>query len=260
MNRTPTVLSPEDTPSVFHSWFRDARIYDSSSSRNAQVWFIDKGPGYYLKKASGGSLEKEAQMGNYFHKKGLSSEVLIYQSLESDWLLSEKIPGEDCTFDTYMQDPPRLCDITGQTLRQLHETAAKDCPINHLENYCRTARHNFRNQNYDASLFPDNWGYATPEEAWEVIEANEKYLHCDTLLHGDFCLPNIMLDNWRFSGLIDLGGAGLGDRHVDLFWGIWSLWFNLKTDKYRDRFLDAYGRDRVNEDIFPIIAAFEVFA
>jgi kanamycin kinase len=68
-----------------------------------------------------------------------------------------------------------------------------------------------------------------------------------------------MLDNWKFSGFIDLDAGGLGDRHIDLFWGIWSLRFNLKTDRYRDRFLDVYGRELVNEEMFPIISAFEVF-
>ena len=88
---------------------------------------------------------------------------------------------------------------------------------------------------------------------------NGKYLKADTLLHGDYCLPNIMLDNWRFSGFIDLDTGGIGDRHIDLFWGIWSLNFNLKTNQYRDRFLDAYGRELINEDLFPVISAFEVF-
>ena len=68
-----------------------------------------------------------------------------------------------------------------------------------------------------------------------------------------------MLDDWRFSGFIDLGNGGVGDRHIDLFWGIWSLGFNLKTDRYADRFLDAYGRDRVEPELLRIVAAYEVF-
>jgi kanamycin kinase len=68
-----------------------------------------------------------------------------------------------------------------------------------------------------------------------------------------------MLDNWRFSGFIDVGNGGIGDRHVDLFWGAWTLNFNLGTDAYKDRFLDAYGRDLVNEDALRTIAAAEVF-
>ena len=92
-----------------------------------------------------------------------------------------------------------------------------------------------------------------------MVESLGNYLKNDTLLHGDYCLPNILLDNWRFSGFIDLDSGGIGDRHVDLFWGIWTLFFNLKTNAYRDRFLDAYGRDRVDEEILRLIAAIEVF-
>ena len=81
----------------------------------------------------------------------------------------------------------------------------------------------------------------------------------EVLLHGDYCLPNIMLDDWRFSGFIDVGNGGVGDRHVDLFWGAWTLCFNLGTDKYRKRFFDAYGRDKINTDTLKTIAAAEVF-
>jgi kanamycin kinase len=78
-------------------------------------------------------------------------------------------------------------------------------------------------------------------------------------LHGDYCLPNVLLDDWRFGAFIDVGNGGVGDRHIDLFWGVWTLAFNLTTDRYRDRFLDAYGRDRADEQLLPIIAAAEVF-
>jgi kanamycin kinase len=33
-----------------------------------------------------------------------------------------------------------------------------------------------------------------------------------------------------------------------LFWGIWTLKYNLKTEKYKDTFLDAYGRETLNLD------------
>lgn len=71
-------------------------------------------------------------------------------------------------------------------------------------------------------------------------------------------MPNIMLDDWSFSGFIDVDSAGVGDRHIDLFWGVWSLEFNLGTNEFASRFLDAYGRDKVNTDILKIVAAAEV--
>jgi len=41
--------------------------------------------------------------------------------------------------------------------------------------------------------------------------------------------------------------------------GAWTLNFNLKTDKYRRRFLNANGRDQVDEEKLRIVAAIEVF-
>ncbi len=259
MKRTQIELPAEHFPDRFHALLEGAQLFDSSCSRAARVYFIDKDGGYYLKSAPAGSLRKEADMTRYFCGKGLGARVLAYEALEQDWLLTEKVPGEDCTFGIYLDDPIRLCDTTAQLLRMLHSQDISGCPVDRTADYLDTARRNYANKAYDSSLFPDNWGYRSPEEAFRVVEENGRYLRSDTLLHGDYCLPNIMLDNWNFSGFIDLDAGGKGDRHIDLFWGMWSLQFNLKTDRYRDRFLDAYGREDICEDLFPVIAAFEVF-
>ena len=146
-------------------------------------------------------------------------------------------------------------------LRQLHETDPTGCPIpNHTEAYRRRAEENHRRGYCELDLFPEkDWGFSSPEEAWRVAAENGKYLQNDTLLHGDYCLPNILLNNWRFSGFIDLDSGGVGDRHVDVFWGVWTLFFNLKTNRYYDRFLDAYGREKIEPELLRTVAAFEIF-
>ena len=34
---------------------------------------------------------------------------------------------------------------------------------------------------------------------------------------------------------------------------------NLHTNDYRERFIDAYGRDKIDEEILRVVAAVEVF-
>lgn len=51
----------------------------------------------------------------------------------------------------------------------------------------------------------------------------------------------------------------MGDRHVDLFWGAWTLQFNLKTDRYRDYFFDAYGKDRIDAERLRLVSLCELF-
>ena len=260
MDIKPFIPDLATIPPLFHSLLNGTAVYDSSCSKEARVLFIQRHGGYYLKSAPAGTLKTEADMTAYFHSKGLSAEVLAYETAEQDWLLTRRIQGEDCLSTQYVEDPVRLCDTTAHLLRMLHDSDSFGCPvINRTAAYISNALNNFQCNRYDKSHFPDNWGYASAVDALRVIERDASYLKADTLLHGDYCLPNILLDNWKFSGFIDLGSGGMGDRHIDLFWGIWSLWFNLKTDRYRNRFLDAYGRTDINEDVFHVVAAIEVF-
>ena len=175
-------------------------------------------------------------------------------------MITEKIKGNDCIYPKYLQNPKKLCDIIAEKLAYLHQIEPKNCPIpNHTENYLQLAYYNYKNGTYNKSQFPNNFGYKNEQDALNVICKNKHLLKCDTLLHGDYCLPNIILDNWKFKGFIDLDCAGVGDRHIDLFWGAWTLNFNIGTDQYRDRFFDAYGRDRIDVDRLKLVGCCEVF-
>lgn len=223
------------------------------------MYFIDKENGYYLKNSKKGTLEKEAKMTEFFHSKRIGAEVLNYISNDSDWLLTAAVAGEDCTHEKYLADPKKLCDTVAEELRKLHETDHTDCPIpDRMAEYLTEAERNYRTGNYDESHFPNSFGYRSAKEAYDVLTAGKDTLQSKVLLHGDYCLPNIILNNGKLSGFIDVGCGGVGDRHIDIFWGLWSLWFNLKTDKYCGRFLDAYGRDKAEVSALKIIAATEV--
>ncbi len=247
-------------PEEFHPLLSGANVYDSSCSPEARVYFIDKAKGYFLKTAPKGSLQTEAELTGFFHSKGLAAQVLAFRSEEKDWMLTERVAGEDCTHAMYLNDPQKLCDTTAELLRRLHETDFAGCPVpDHTKKYLSTVERNYKSGNYDTESFPDSFGYASAEEAISVVRKYGYCLQTDTLLHGDYCLPNVLLNNWKFSKFIDLGNGGIGDRHVDLFWGVWTLFYNLKTNKFASRFLDAYGRDKVETDMLKLVAACEVF-
>ena len=145
-------------------------------------------------------------------------------------------------------------------MRKLHETDFSDCPWPyHTELYLKRAEKNYLSGNYDKSAFPDSFGYKSADEAWRVFCEGKHLLKSEALIHGDYCLPNLVLDSWRFSGFIDLGNGGVGDRHIDLFWGAWTLAFNLGTDAYRARFFDAYGRERIDPEVLDVIGLAEAF-
>jgi len=261
MNRFPIIPDLSQFPSHFHPLLKNAPVYDSSCSKEARVWFLDRESGLYLKSAPSGTLKTESEMTRYFHEKGLGTEVISYLSDEKDWLLTRAVPGEDCTFPQYLEEPRRLCDTLANLLRQLHETDFSGCPVtDRCGTYLTRSQQNYQAGYCELDLFPQEyWKIASPEEAWALVRENGASLKNDTLLHGDYCLPNIMLDNWRFSGFIDLGSGGVGDRHFDVLWGAWTLFFNLKTNAYYDRFLDAYGREKIEPELLRTVAALEMF-
>ena len=260
MTLTPIKNNIGSYPANLRTVLSGAKLFDSSCSPEATVIFIDKEGGFFLKTAPKGSLEREAAMTRYFHSIGLAADALAYISDERDWLLTKKIRGDDCMAAKYLEQPERLAKTLGERLALLHSLDYTDCPIkNHTERYLEKMEHNKRSDIYDKSHFPDSFGYASAEEAWAVVESHGYSLRTDTLLHGDYCLPNVILDEWQFSGFIDLDCGGVGDRHVDVFWGAWTLWFNLKTDKYRHRFFDAYGRGKIDEEVLRVVAACAVF-
>ena len=260
MKRTPISLDLHTLPEDFRAFAEGAAAFDSSCSREARVIYLDKEGGAYLKSAPKGALAREAKMTRFFHEKGLAAEVLAYYSEDRDWLLTRRVPGEDCIHADYLAEPKRLCDTTATLLRQLHETDFSGCPVpDHTARYLATAERNYQAGLFDEHLFTPEWSFSSREEAWQHLQAHKHLLKTDTLLHGDYCLPNVMLDNWKFSGFIDLDHGGVGDRHVDVFWGAWTLYFNFGTDAYRERFLDAYGRDVLQPELLRVIAAAECF-
>ncbi len=245
-------------PEKFSGLLSGAVVYDSSSSPEARVYFIDKDGGYYLKRGKCGTLENESELDEYFHSLGLGPKVIEYVSGEYDWLLTRAVSGDDLTHGVYLSEPKRLATLMGESLRELHDTDFSACPKgDRLGDYLTVMQKNYSRGIFDESFSPVK--LSTPDEAMKIIEDGVRELRCDTLTHGDFCLPNIICKDWALQGYIDLGQGGVSDRHVDLFWGAWTLKFNLGTDKFADTFFDAYGREKIDRDIISLIGIIECF-
>ncbi len=73
-------------------------------------------------------------------------------------------------------------------------------------------------------------------------------LHAAQERNGGYCLPNVMIDDGRVIGYVDLGELGLADRCWDLAIATWSVTWNLGLG-WEDTFLEAYGVDRDQDRI-----------
>jgi len=222
VQKTKIQINITDFPKELHNILEGANIYDSSSHPDFKVLYSDLG--YYIKMSEKGNLEKEAKMTKIFEEKGIGPELVSYISDDKDYMVTRSVKGEDCLH--YLDNPERLCLVLAKTLKHLHNLDINEIPTSQCM------------------------------ETYDNMEKG-KLLKKDTFIHGDFCLPNVMLDDWKFSGFIDLGLSGVGDKHIDIYWVLWSLNYNLKTDKYTDYFLDLYGRENVDMNVLKLVAEVE---
>ena len=235
-------------------------VVDRSGNSPAKVF--ETGEGFFIKCDEHGELAREYRITKLFHQLGFGPEAVKYITRERDYLVTRKITGEDLTKDFH--DPHRTCRILADALRALHDQPVQpdDTVIPVSSRYARylaSAAGDLTGGYYDPSVYTDEYRLSSKEEAWEIMQSSRHLLRCDTLIHGDACLPNMIQKDGAFRSFIDVSMGGIGDRHIDLYWAIWSLQYNFKTNAYADEFLDDYGRECVSKDMFKVIAAFEAF-
>ncbi|WP_127530411.1 aminoglycoside 3'-phosphotransferase [Paenibacillus kobensis] len=230
MKRTEVAFDVETVPSSIRPYIKGAAVYDSSCSEDAKTLYISGSERAFLKISSKGSLEREYRMTNFLHRHLVAPRAIAYESdSDYDYLLTESVTGEDGTAEEHIANPNKLASVFGENLRRLHSLPVEGCPYSK-----RTVElvDEARTNGFDLQML-NEFNYS----------AND-----NVVIHGDYCLPNIIMDDFSFKGFIDLGSGGIGDRHYDLYWGIWTLQYNLKTDRYRQVFLDAYGRSDIDEE------------
>lgn len=230
-------------------------LYDTSCNSNARVYRSDTG--YFIKTDEPGELNTEYRLTELFFSAGMGPEVCGYFTLEKDWLVTREVEGSDLTH--CLEDPENLCRMMAEALRKLHGMPADDVPVSRRYKRYMDAADGISEGYYDPGTLMKPYVILSREEAWQIMQEGRTLLKCDTFIHGDACLPNYMQKDGQFSKFIDVGLGGKGDRHIDLYWALWSLQYNLKTDRYGELFLDLYGRENYDEEVMKVIAAFEVY-
>ena len=160
-----------------------------------------------------------------------------------DWLLMTRIRGEELCKPDVMNRPALLLDCMAEALHILWSIPAEDCPFEKTvaENLFH-AEAAIRDGRFDLSdCEPETFGpggFENPKALISWLKRNEPQQD-RAVTHGDFCLPNLFTDGERFTGFIDVGKAGAGDRWMDLALGWRSLKHN--SDGY-------YGKTYPNID------------
>jgi len=231
VKRVKVTFDTGSVPPVIRQYIEHAAFYDSSCSEQARTLLAEGADRLFLKMGMRGRLEREYRMTQFLHRHSLAPRPIAYASdADRDYFLTEAAPGEDGTFGAYLEQPVKLAGIFGEALRMLHSLPTEECP------YPGRTSEMIKEQGGGRKIGAG------------LVRSLTELAVDDVVIHGDYCLPNIILDNFAFQAFVDTGDGGVGDRHYDLYWGIWTLAYNLKTDRYGECFLDAYGRSDIDSE------------
>lgn len=136
------------------------------------------------------------------------------------YLLMSKLPGVMACDESYLTRPQVLTEILATGLKMLWETDISKCSYDFsLDKKLEMARYNIEHglvdiDNVEPETFGEN-GFQSPEHLldWLIKNKPEEEI---VFSHGDFCLPNIFIDDGKISGFLDLGKTGCADRYQDI--------------------------------------------
>lgn len=162
---------------------------------------------------------------------------------KTNWLLMTRLPGRMlCDPDT-LSDPGRTARLLARGLRRLWQVDIAGCPRT-VDLRCRLNQARARVEQGVVDVFeaePETFGpdgFPDPQTLYELLEATRPEEEF-SLVHGDYCLPNLFAQGEQITGFLDLGFCGIGDRWQDIALGLRSLRHNLEETGRAGQFADA---------------------
>jgi kanamycin kinase len=157
-------------------------------------------------------------------------------------LITEALPGRDATDPAWRAETPALVRALAQGLRGFHEAVGEEwCPFRFgVERALDHVRYRVAAGVIDPDGFHPEHAHLTPAGALAELEATAPAEEDLVVCHGDYCPPNVLLENGRVTGYVDLGELGVADRWWDIAVGAWSVGWNFGVD-FEPLFYEAYG-------------------
>jgi aminoglycoside phosphotransferase len=150
------------------------------------------------------------------------------------WVLTAAVRGVPMSDPWPSVERDRVVAVFGETLRALHSLEPAGCPFD----FSPSARLRAARQRVGDDAALAGLASAVPDGTSVVG-------------HGDYCLPNVLIAPGGDVHFVDVGQAGLADRHSDVADALRSIRGDLNPqfdESHAQRFLDAYGRGDIVDD------------
>jgi aminoglycoside 3'-phosphotransferase II len=210
---------------------------ESAGRSSARVWQIGK---FFLKVATTDEVAEEAARLRWFAGRVPVPNVIAYERVGDDrYLFTQAIDGVAAHAITEQRlDAVRAL---ADGLRLLHALDVGACPFDaRLEPVMAKARTNALAGRVDETDFDAARLGRSALDLLRELEATRPASEDLVVTHGDYCLPNVILRNGAVAGFIDVGRAGVADRHQDFACAARSIAYNY-GEPFVAPFFEAYG-------------------
>ncbi len=176
-------------------------------------------------------LEAEAARLQWLANRLPVPEVHYYGHNEQyEFLLISELSGIVSCDQTLSDRVPEVVRRLAEGMHMIHRVNISTCPFDmRRDKQLELARQYLAQGMIDATQFNVEFQGLSAQEVYELALQHSSFNEDLVFTHGDYCLPNILVDQQlnRVNGFIDWGRAGLADRYTDLALAARSLGRNF---------------------------------
>jgi aminoglycoside phosphotransferase/RimJ/RimL family protein N-acetyltransferase len=221
------------------------RLYNESVCNNKQENMYLK----IIEKEKTESLIPEKERLDWLKDKLPVPQFLYFsEDLEHEFMLISELPGLISCHSSFTDNLPEILTQIAFGLRLIHAVPIVHCPFNQsLDCKIKNAERRVQLGLVDEDDFDEKRQGRKSEELLTELKANRPTSEELVFTHGDYCLPNIIIEQGKISGFIDWGRAGVADKYQDLALAARSIAYNFGRE-YVNTFFEAYGIEEIDQE------------
>lgn len=220
------------------------QLVETTSPGASQVWLTPDVAVKRVSSADEGVLRAEAANATALRPNLPTARPVVASVDEAfAWLVSERLSGSPAHRPDLHGDVGSLANAAGRTLASLH---ALPFPDHDLPTGWAALRDDLERSvsagDVDDATLPEPYNRYSPTDLLAMWTESPPLSDDLVLCHGDPSLPNFLVEQGQLTGLVDLGGMRIADRHLDLAIAHRSVQRNLGPEAVYV-FYEAYGAD-----------------
>jgi kanamycin kinase len=218
----------------------------------ARVWRVDD---VYVKttehahhRDASHELAAEAERLSWLAARGIRVPEIIESGQDEQfaWLVTSALDGRTAADPWPEEQRAAVVDALAEIALALHRLPVECCPFDRrLAVTVPEALLAAKNGQVDLDdMDAERVGWSAAQLC-DALVATRPETEDPVVCHGDFCLPNVLLDpsTLEFAGLVDVGRAGVADRHIDVALITRSLGHEMNSQfgpEHAARFIGRY--------------------